>query len=349
MAKKRQKNDSNLWDQPGLFDIFDDPADRLPVHPSIKDFVVITPEQNETSRPQTKTSSPVAELKIKDTNPKDDAILFMSFGSGSSGNCAFIGNISSGGFLLDAGVDCKTVEESLLRIGVTMDRVRGICLTHDHSDHVRFIYGFVRRNPHMKIFCTNRVLAGILRRHNISRRIKDYHKPVFKEFPFTIDALPGFEITAFDVPHDGSDNCGFFITYGNNAFTVATDLGEINDRVDYYARKAHYVMIESNYDFNMLRQGSYPAYLKARIAAANGHLDNEMTASFISSILSDRLSSVFLCHLSQDNNKPEIALAAINDALAANDAITAGRITAPEIIILPRYESSRLFTLRIKN
>lgn len=345
MAKRKNKNDDRYTGQMGLFDIFDEPQYDIPEHPSIKDFIVDAPKP---AKPVEKDENPLDDqLSSSGKHSDREALIFMSFGSGSSGNCSFIGSLSDGGFLIDAGVDSSLVAESLFRIGMSMDRIRGICLTHDHSDHVRFIYSFVRKYPHLKIYCTPKVLNGILRRHNISRRIKDYHKPIYKEFPFAIDKLANFEITAFEVSHDGTDNCGFFIRSLSGSFALATDLGCITPRVDYYMRKANHVMIESNYDLKMLRDGTYPAYLKARIAADNGHLDNEITAAYLKEILTGRLATIFLCHLSQDNNRPEIAAKAVMESLGTHEEILKGRRPIPRVIVLPRFGSTELFTLRI--
>ncbi len=310
--------------QPGLFDHLD----NLPAYPAIDEAARrMALEQVEQTRVLT---SPVEPL------------MFMSFGSGSSGNCAFLGD-RDGGFLIDAGVDDRTVTDTLRRHGVSMSKVAGIILTHDHSDHVRFAYALLRQHRHMALYCTPKTLTGLLRRHNISRRIKDYHRPVYKEFEF---ALGNFKIVPFEVSHDGTDNVGFFITHRNEVhrFAVATDLGTITPRVDHYMRLASYIMIEANYDLNMLVNGRYPEYLKRRIVAANGHLDNAVTASFLRSILSPGLRNIFLCHLSEDNNTPEKALATVGDALKADGA--AGTAGAPlELIALPRFEATQMFLL----
>ena len=328
--------------QPGLFDIFDDmPLSRaeeeLPVHPSIEEFVV---ETRARAKDTARQSGPLDEPLEIDTRPRS-SILFKSFGSGSSGNCAFIGD-RSGGVLIDAGVDSRKVIDGLAAMDLTMNDIRGICLTHDHSDHVRYVYSLVRRHNHIKVYCTPKVLSGIMRRHSISRRLKDYHQPIYKEFPFKIGA---FEITAFEVSHDGTDNAGFHITCGDLAMTVATDLGCITDRVDYYMRLANFIVIESNYDAEMLRTGRYPLHLKARIAADNGHLDNTQTARFLSEIRTERLHNVFLCHLSQDNNTPAIAFTTVAQALG----LTPGVRPQPGSIrleVLPRFEASPLFILK---
>lgn len=279
-------------------------------------------------------------------------MVFMSFGSGSSGNCAYIGD-DCGGIIIDAGVALDIVEKGLRANGIDPLRIGGIILTHDHSDHIRYVYQLVRRYKHLRIFCTPRVLEGILRRHNISRRVKDFHTPIYKEFPF--NPVPGFEVTAFEVSHDGSDNAGFFIRnlHNNISLGVTTDLGCITPRVDHYLRQANHLMIESNYDATMLATGHYPAYLKARIAADRGHLDNVVTARFLADVVPGHVNHIFLCHLSQDNNEPEIALDTVRHALlqAGIPAIGdgTGRLGSREcpvqLVALPRHEASQLYVL----
>lgn len=286
---------------------------------------------------------------MEDVKPADK-LNFISFGSGSSGNCAYIGD-TSGGLLIDAGVEADKVVDELRRYGIKMDHVRGILLTHDHSDHVRYVYPLVRKRPHMGVYCTPRVLNGMLRRHNISNRIKDYHRPIYKEHPFKVG---NFEITAFEVLHDGTDNAGFFITRGRHALAVATDLGCVSERADYYMRRANHLMIEANYDSAMLAAGTYPEYLKARIRSDNGHLDNAVTAEYLARIYTPALRNIFLCHLSRDNNRPEIALNAVETALAAigvrvgNGSNTPYDRSAPlQLMALPRFDSTGLITLTL--
>ena len=291
----------------------------------------------------------VEEPKTEYAIPKP--IYYCSFGSGSSGNSCYIGN-SDGGIIIDAGLRAEDIERGLAANGVNMRQVKALLLTHDHSDHVKYAYALLRNNRHIKLFCTNRVLNGMLRKHSISRRIKEYHIPIFKEIPFKI---LGFEITAFEVPHDGSDNMGFSIEYDNRRFVVATDLGDVSERAAYYMSRANYLMIEANYDVNMLRFGKYPEYLKARIMGCNGHLDNRQTAAFLSNIINPGLSHIFLCHLSKDNNTPQIALRTVRDALESK-GISVGnaaetfedRKADVQLAVLPRFDMTRWFVFRPK-
>ncbi len=279
----------------------------------------------------------------------DNNLYYMSLGSGSSGNCCYIGT-KRGGILVDAGVKTEDVVRMLASNGISMSSVKALLLTHDHSDHVRYAYNIVRNHKHIRLFCTNRVLGGILRCHSISKRIKDYHHPIFKEIPFSV---LDFDITAFDVPHDGTDNMGFSIDYDGRSFVLATDLGAVTDRARYYMSRANYLVIEANYDLQMLKFGRYPEYLKARIQTESGHMDNEATGAFLKEIVNPDLKYVFLCHLSQDNNTPAKALKAVRDSLeSAGKIVGSAAETIPDrkadiqLMALPRFEPSRLFVFR---
>ena len=276
-------------------------------------------------------------------------LYFCSFGSGSSGNCCYVGS-AEGGLLVDVGIRAEEIERGLESNGIRMSHVKGVLLTHDHADHVKYVYALLRNHRHLKLFCTNRVLNGMLRKHSISKRIKEYHVPVFKEIPFK---MLDFEITAFEVPHDGSDNMGFSIEFDSRRFVIATDLGEITDRARHYMSRATYLVIESNYDAQMLRMGRYPEYLKARIAGGNGHLDNRQTAAFLSEIINPGLNHIFLCHLSKDNNTPQIALRTVRTALEAKGIKVGNAMETMEdrqadvqLAALPRFDMTRWFVFR---
>ena len=292
----------------------------------------------------------VSGEEVSRVEAREDSVLkYICFGSGSSGNSCYIGS-RRGGIIIDAGVTPDLVCRALSSNGIPERHVKAVLLTHDHSDHVRYAYKFMRTFPGVRLFCTNRVLTGVLRRHSVSKRLRDYHHPVFKEIPFKI---LDFEITAFDVPHDGSDNMGFNVCFQGRNFVLATDLGAVTDRARHYMCSADYLVIESNYDARMLMFGPYPQYLKARIRTDHGHMDNADTAAFLSDIAGERLKYVFLCHLSQDNNTPEKALEAVKTALEsrglkvgdATESI-ADRGSDIHLMALPRFSPSRLFVFR---
>lgn len=301
----------------------------------------------------------IGELDFKDENSHKKELLasdddrwkelcFVSFGSGSSGNCSFLGN-ENGGVLIDAGIDPEHVYRDLSNNGIKIEKVKGILLTHDHADHIRYAYKLVRENKHMRIYCTPRLMGGLLRHHNVSRRIKDYQVSIFKEIPFF---LAGMKVTAFDTSHDAIDNMGFCFEAGDNKFVVATDMGVITERAAHYMRQANYLMIESNYDRTMLDTGRYPEYLKARVRSEKGHLDNQVAAAFVGDIYNENLKWVFLCHLSNDNNTPEKAIKAMTGALEQRGVSVGNgsyspidREKAVQVYALPRYDTSTWFIL----
>jgi len=281
-------------------------------------------------------------------NGQWSGLQFVSFGSGSSGNCAFLGNENEG-VLIDAGVDPEHVYRDLEANGIKLSSVKGIVLTHDHADHIRYAFNFVRDNKHMRIYCTPRMMVGICRHHNVSRRIKDYQVSIFKEIPFS---LAGMRFTAFETSHDAIDNMGFCVEAGDNKFVVATDMGIITDRAAHYMKQANFLMIESNYDREMLDNGRYPEYLKARVRGEKGHLDNQIAAEFVSQNYHEGLKWVFLCHLSNDNNSPDVALSTMALALEERGLTVGDGSNAPlerekdvQVYALPRYESSLWFVL----
>jgi phosphoribosyl 1,2-cyclic phosphodiesterase len=311
------------------------------------DWVYDDKERREATSPSTIDTRTIALRQSMAQAPSP--LFYISFGSGSSGNCCYLGTRNAG-ILIDAGILTETVVDTLKENGIKMENIVGICLTHDHGDHVKYAYNIVRKHKHMKVYCTNRVVNGMLRKHNISKRIKDYHSPIFKEIPFK---LGNFEITAFDVPHDGDDNMGFFVRHGDKNFVVATDLGAISERARHYISQAHYLMIEANYDNEMLIKGTYPDYLKRRIQTDRGHMDNVETAAFLSEIYTPQLKYIFLCHLSNDNNTPEIALNTISKALK-DRGLTIGtaqetiedRKADVQLMALPRLEPTRWFVFK---
>lgn len=280
--------------------------------------------------------------------PPACALQFASFGSGSSGNCAYLGT-SREGVLIDAGVLPDHVMRDLQANGIAPAMVKGIVLTHDHADHIRYAYRLVRQFKHMRIYCTPKLMTGLLRHHNISRRIRDYQQPIFKEIPFKV---AGMTFTAFETSHDSVDTMGFSVELGQERFVVATDMGMITERAAHYMRQANFLMIESNYDHDMLVNGRYPEMLKQRVLGDKGHLDNAVAAQFVASNYTPQLKYVFLCHLSNDNNTPQIALNAMRQALEQRGLTVGDASNAPQqrtrdvqLYALPRYDTSTWFVL----
>ena len=237
---------------------------------------------------------------------------FISLASGSSGNCYYLGT-ERYGILVDAGISVRAIRKTLRDVGITMESIRAVLITHDHTDHIKGVGGLGGRWG-IPIYATRRVHEGIGRSYCVSSKLPPtVARSLEKHELLRIEDL---EIEAFDVPHDGTDNVGYRIRVGQDkVFTFLTDLGEITTEAASFALQANYLIIEANYDEEMLRTGRYPQYLKERIASRTGHLCNATTARFLAENFPSHLSHIWLCHLSRDNNHPELARKTVEQAL----------------------------------
>lgn len=239
-------------------------------------------------------------------------VKFLSLSSGSNGNSYFFGNDDCG-LLVDAGIGIRTLKQRLEKGGIGLDAVRMILVTHDHTDHVRGLASVAKRLS-VPIYATS-VLHNALMRRRDMEGVLDGCKRILR--PGMEMSSCGFAFTAFEVPHDATQTLGYNIVLPDGKKVVMmTDLGRVPMTAMEYCREADYVIIESNYDMDMLIHGSYPPELKARVMSDSGHLCNELCGSVIREFLHPGLKEVFLCHLSNDNNTPEIALKTVYSYIA---------------------------------
>ena len=259
----------------------------------------------------------------------------MSFASGSSGNCYYLGT-NDYGILVDAGIGIRTIKKHLKSLDVPLESIYGILVTHDHADHIRSL-GPLGEKCHIPIYTTERIHEGINRSYCVTEKLYTCVRHLEKGVPF---ALRDFRITPFEVPHDGTDNVGYCIEVDGKTFSFLTDLGHITPVAAQYIGQAGYLVIESNYDEEMLRTGRYPLRLQERITSVNGHLSSRQTAEFLAEHYDAKLKYVWLCHLSEDNNRPELAYKAVAEALQAK-GIVAGRDV--QVVPLKRRQPSDLY------
>lgn len=239
-----------------------------------------------------------------------DRLRFFSIGSGSSGNCYYIGTASYG-FLIDAGVAARTVRKELKARGIDLSSIWGIFITHDHTDHIKSV-GTLGEKFHIPVYLTDKMHIGINNNYRITEKISACCRHYTKGDTLTIR---DFTIQSFPVSHDATDCVGYTFTYRDQHFVFATDLGYISKEVADHISRANYLVIEANYDELMLKNGPYPYPLKERVRSYTGHLCNEHTARFLADNYLPNLSHVFLCHLSQENNTPETAFNTVSEAL----------------------------------
>jgi phosphoribosyl 1,2-cyclic phosphodiesterase len=220
--------------------------------------------------------------------------------SSSKGNATFVGSPSSG-ILIDAGVSCKRLSEGLEICGINVDAVKAIFITHEHSDHVSGLNLFSKKY-NIPVFAQEKTLEGLIRNNRISSSV---NASVVTQQGIEID---GMFVKCFSTPHDTEQSCGYRITMQDDkVITICTDLGNITSEVESNLVGSDLVLLESNYDEGMLKNGSYPYYLKKRILSDRGHLANNVCAKMVRKLLEKGTTRVILGHLSQENNTPSVA------------------------------------------
>lgn len=240
---------------------------------------------------------------------------FLSFSSGSCGNCYYIGTDPDvfgrrKALLIDAGVSMRRVKKIMTDNKLNINELCGILVTHEHLDHIRFL-GTYCKYLSVKVFTTKK-LHGVLAAHTFTRDHIASCRAVMGEGEW-VDIADAFKVKYFVVPHDATQTVGYAVRCEGRLFVLMTDLDHMTEEALSFARMADTVVIESNYDYNMLVNGPYTPELKARILN-EGHLCNEETAQAIRQFYHPGLRNLFLCHLSANNNTPALAY---NSALAA--------------------------------
>jgi len=264
-------------------------------------------------------------------------LLFLSLASGSSGNCYYLGT-SRYGILIDAGISIRSIKKRLNEKGVDLEQVIAVLVTHDHTDHIKTV-GCLCEKYHIPVYSTQLVHDGIERSRFVESTLYQSRKTIEKCVPFMLRDL---KIEAFGIPHDSTDNVGYMIEYGNVRFTIATDCGYVSETVSKYLCKSSHFVLEANYDNEMLMTGRYPDFLKERVAGMQGHLSNHDAANFLATHYSHEWKKVWLCHLSRENNHPELVYKTIDLRLSQKGLDIDKDL---EVVILKRTTPSELFEL----
>lgn len=230
-------------------------------------------------------------------------MIFISFGSGSSGNCYYI-HADHYGILIDLGIGIRKFKKAFKDYGFIFPEIKAILVTHEHTDHIKAV-GVLANELHIPVYATKCVHQGIM--HNV--RVQNKVAPtLICDFEHDTSVQLGpFDVTSFKIPHDSADNSGYFIRYADTNLCLITDVGHINEPMKYYISKSINLVVEANYDERLLEQGPYPYYLKQRIRSENGHMSNEVLAQYLAAHANPDLQNLWLCHLSEENNRPDIA------------------------------------------
>ena len=255
--------------------------------------------------------------------------------SGSSGNCTYL-EAGEQRFLIDVGISGKKVVAALAELQVEPESIKGILITHEHSDHIKGV-GILSRKYNIPIYATRLAWDKLLGENMIGAVKEENQCVIEKEVYFNQGEL---KIFPYPIYHDAVDPVGYIFEYRDKKITLATDIGMIDDKIAARLKGSHGILLEFNHDIRMLEVGGYPYYLKKRILSDVGHLNNEAAAKALVDVYHPGLEWVVLGHLSKDNNVPELAFLTAKSALEERNIIVGEDI---EVIVAKRDMVSRMF------
>jgi phosphoribosyl 1,2-cyclic phosphodiesterase len=241
----------------------------------------------------------------------------MSIASGSSGNCIYIGNANTH-ILIDAGISGKRVESGLNSAGLTMKDISGICVTHEHNDHIKGL-GVLARRYGVPIYTmkeTWQEIKGARGFKTVGEISNDLFHEVNENTPFQIGDI---QLKALPISHDAAHPVAYIAKSGEQKMGVVTDLGTYDESLKNELQDMAALLLEANHDIRMLEMGPYSYNLKRRILSDKGHLSNEASGQLLGELLHDNIKAVFLGHLSQENNYEALAYETVKTEITLGD------------------------------
>ena len=261
-------------------------------------------------------------------------------GSGSAGNAVVLESAGRR-LLLDAGFSCRRLEQRMATLGCAASSIEGLLLTHEHGDHCAGADVFLRRYG-LPVYATE----GTLRTAKLSTEAASRSHVVRSGEPFEVS---GFRIEPFNIPHDAEEPVGFVVEdSAGSRVGLASDMGSRSQLAWGRLRDLDILILETNHDLQMLRTGPYPWALKQRVAGRYGHLSNREAADGLPDLLSSRLRTLVLYHLSKTNNLPALASEAIGERLD-REGSGARIVVAEQDVSTPWLEVERPESLQAAN
>jgi len=252
------------------------------------------------------------------------SLSITSLNSGSNGNCYYIANANEA-VLVDVGISCKEVEKRMNRLGLPLNKIKAIFISHEHADHIKGVK-MLSKKYNLQVYITD------LTHQSSGLYLVDSFVRTFKAYvPICIG---GLTVTAFPKLHDCADPHSFVVGGNGINIGVFTDIGLSCHHVINNFKKCHAIFLEANYDEEMLNDGNYPWYLKNRIRSGQGHLSNKQALELFLEHKPDFMSHVLLSHLSRENNHPNL----VYDLFAShNDGI--------KIVVASRDEETAVYQI----
>ena len=255
-------------------------------------------------------------------------LKFCSLFSGSSGNSLFVQSDQSK-ILIDCGASGKKICEALASINSSIEDIDAILITHEHSDHVQSL-GLISKKYNIPIYINKETFEAL----STAQKEKIIKENVHftennKEF-----ILNDLTIKPFDIPHDAADPCGFCISDGESKISIATDIGHMTNSILDNIKNSNFLLLEANYEPDVLKCSSYPFHLKERIASPIGHLSNVEAGKTINYLADFGVKNIMLGHLSNENNFPELAYKSVLEQIEDKEL---------NINVASRFKPSNLF------
>lgn len=242
-------------------------------------------------------------------------LKFCSLYSGSSGNSLLVESNNTK-ILVDCGTSAKKIVSALDNLDISITDIDAILVTHEHSDHIQSL-GTISKKYDIPVFANYETWNAM---PSQAEKIDEKNKNIFtNDSEFHVGNL---QIFPFSTPHDAINPCGFSIVNGHKKLSIATDLGHIEQALFENLKGSSFILLESNYEPEVLKVSSYPYKLKQRIAGPNGHLSNNEAGKVISALMYKDLKEVMLGHLSKENNFPELAYRTVTEELMDNNIDT---------------------------
>lgn len=256
------------------------------------------------------------------------SLFIASLNSGSNGNCYYVGN-SHEAVLIDAGISCRETEKRMNRLGLSMQKVKAVFISHEHDDHINGIESLAKKYG-LPVYITETTLRncrfklqpGLVRHFCSNERIR----------------IGGLTIKAFAKLHDACDPHSFIVQNDEDVcIGVFTDIGKACEQVVYHFKQCNAVFLEANYDSAMLAAGKYPWFLKKRISGGNGHLSNAEALELFNLHRSNKLTHLILSHLSSNNNTPELVEQTFLQHAGETKIVVASRFHETEVYHVKSY------------